>query len=84
MGARLGLVQFPAGQAIFVGDGDAIDTEAWTRGETLYLPDGKSGLYPKVLSEGAASLLPDGPRPESTIRNMIRRRRAACAGISGW
>ena len=30
---------------------------------TLYLPDGKAGLYPPVLSEGAASLLPDGPRP---------------------
>ncbi len=49
--------------AWFVGDGDPIDNEAWTRGETLYLPGGKSGLYPRVLSEGAASLLPDGPRP---------------------
>ncbi|MBX9644092.1 MAG: RNB domain-containing ribonuclease [Novosphingobium sp.] len=46
----------------FVADGDPIDTEAWTRGETFYLPDGKAGLYPKVLSEAAASLLPDGPR----------------------
>lgn len=49
--------------AWFVDDGDAIDAEAWTRGETLYLPDGKAGLYPPVLAEGAASLLPDGPRP---------------------
>ncbi|MFM5955350.1 MAG: RNB domain-containing ribonuclease [Novosphingobium sp.] len=47
----------------FVGDGDPIDAEAWTRGETFYLPDGKAGLYPRVLSEGAASLLPDGDRP---------------------
>ena len=47
----------------FVEDGDAIDAEAWRRGTTLYLPDGKAGLYPPVLSEGAASLLPDGPRP---------------------
>ncbi len=47
----------------FVRDGDAIDTEAWQRAMTLYLPDGKAGLYPPVLSEGAASLLPDGPRP---------------------
>ncbi len=47
----------------FVRDGDALDTEAWTRGETIYLPDGKAGLYPPVLAEGAASLLPDGPRP---------------------
>jgi exoribonuclease R len=49
--------------AWFVADGDAVDVEAWTRGETLYLPDGKAGLYPPVLAEAAASLLPDGPRP---------------------
>ncbi len=49
--------------AWFVRDGDAVDTEAWTRGMTLYLPDGKAGLYPPVLAEAAASLLPDGPRP---------------------
>ena len=47
----------------FVDDGGVIDAEAWRRGTTLYLPDGKAGLYPPVLSEGAASLLPDGPRP---------------------
>lgn len=49
--------------AWFVDDGDAIDTEAWRRGATQYLPDGKSGLYPPILSEGVASLLPGGPRP---------------------
>ncbi|RZF66449.1 RNB domain-containing ribonuclease [Sphingomonas populi] len=49
--------------AWFVGDGDPLDTEAWRRGETIYLPDGKAPLYPPVLSQGAASLLPDGPRP---------------------
>jgi exoribonuclease R len=49
--------------AWFVEGGDAIDLEAWNRGETLYLPDGKAGLYPPVLAEAAASLLPDGPRP---------------------
>jgi exoribonuclease R len=48
--------------AWFVGDGDPLDREAWSRGETTYLPDGKASLYPKALSEGAASLLPDGPR----------------------
>jgi exoribonuclease R len=47
----------------FVEDGGPIDAEAWRRGTTYYLPDGKAGLYPPVLSEGAASLLPDGPRP---------------------
>jgi VacB/RNase II family 3'-5' exoribonuclease len=49
--------------AWFVDDDGPIDAEAWRRGATLYLPDGKAGLYPPVLSEGAASLLPDGPRP---------------------
>lgn len=42
----------------FVRPDDAIDREAWTRGETIYLPDGRVSLYPRVLSEGAASLLP--------------------------
>jgi exoribonuclease R len=49
--------------AWFVDEGDVIDAEAWRRGATLYLPDGKARLYPAVLSEEAASLLPDGPRP---------------------
>ena len=49
--------------AWFVRDGDALDVEAWRRGETLYLPDGKAGLYPPALSEGAASLLANGSRP---------------------
>jgi exoribonuclease R len=49
--------------AWFVADGDPVDVEAWKRGTTLYFPDGKAGLYPRVLSEAAASLLPDGPRP---------------------
>lgn len=48
--------------AWFVGDGDPLDLEAWKRGETTYLPGAKASLYPQVLSEGAASLLPDGPR----------------------
>ena len=47
----------------FVDPGDEIDAEAWRRGATLYLPDGKASLYPAVLGEQAASLLPDGPRP---------------------
>ncbi len=46
----------------FVEDGDPLDVEAWSRGETLYLPDGKAGLYPSILSEGAASLLPEVER----------------------
>jgi len=55
----------------FVADGDALDREAWLRGTTMYLPDGKASLYPKVLSEGAASLLPDGPRPAIVLSVRI-------------
>jgi exoribonuclease R len=49
--------------AAFVTAGDAIDLEAHRRGETLYGADAKIPLHPKVLSEGAASLLPDQLRP---------------------
>jgi exoribonuclease R len=47
----------------FVGADDELDREAWNRGETIYMPDGKASLYPSVLSEGAASLLPGVERP---------------------
>lgn len=57
--------------AWFVRDGDALDVEAWARGETLYLPDGKAGLYPPVLAEGAASLLPNGPRPAIVLTTRV-------------
>lgn len=49
--------------AAFVAPGGAIDREAHRRGETLYSPDGRAPLHPPVLSEGAASLLPDQTRP---------------------
>ena len=49
--------------AHFVEPGGAIDREAHARGVTLYLPDGRAPLHPPVLSEGAASLLPDQDRP---------------------
>lgn len=55
----------------FVADGDPLDQEAWQRGETIYLPDGKAALYPRALSEGAASLLPDGPRPAVIFTSRI-------------
>ncbi|MEO6093854.1 MAG: RNB domain-containing ribonuclease [Novosphingobium sp.] len=57
--------------AWFVADGDPVDAEAWRRGATSYLPDGKAGLYPAVLGEHAASLLPDGPRPAIVLRVRI-------------
>lgn len=47
----------------FVTAGDPIDQEAHRRGETLYGADSKVPLHPKVLSEDAASLLPDQVRP---------------------
>ncbi|WP_240913837.1 RNB domain-containing ribonuclease [Sphingomonas sp. HDW15A] len=47
----------------FVSPADQLDREAWARGETIYLPDGKVRLYPATLSEAAASLLPDADKP---------------------
>jgi len=47
----------------FVRLGGAIDAEARRRGQTLYSPDRRTPLHPPVLSEGAASLLPDQLRP---------------------
>jgi exoribonuclease R len=47
----------------FVRPGDLLDVEAFERGVTVYLPDERATLYPTVLSEGAASLLPDVDRP---------------------
>lgn len=70
-GADLLLHYAIADVAWFVDDGDAIDQEAWRRGTTLYLPDGKAGLYPPVLAEGAASLLPTGPRPAVIFTTRI-------------
>ncbi|HEV8408049.1 MAG TPA: RNB domain-containing ribonuclease [Sphingomicrobium sp.] len=76
--------------AWFVGSGDALDLEAWVRGETIYMPDGKASLYPPSLSESAASLLADVDRPsvvftvridptgksslDSALRAMVRSR----------
>lgn len=49
--------------AAFVRAGGALDAEVRRRGQTLYLPDGNVPLHPTLLSEGAASLLPDQVRP---------------------
>lgn len=49
--------------AVFVEPGGVIDQEVRRRGETLYGADRKIPLHPKVLSEGAASLLVDQVRP---------------------
>lgn len=49
--------------AAFISPGDPIDLEAHRRGESLYGADSLIPLHPKVLSEGAASLLPGEVRP---------------------
>ncbi len=56
---RYAIADVPA----FVRQGGAIDAEARRRGTTLYLPDRRVPLHPPVLSEGAASLLPQQTRP---------------------
>ncbi|MCY0931608.1 RNB domain-containing ribonuclease [Streptomyces sp. H27-H1] len=49
--------------AAYVTPGGALDAEAHRRVTTLYFPDEKVPLHPAVLSEGAASLLPDQTCP---------------------
>src|SRR6476619_1130073 len=47
----------------FVAPGSALDADTHARGVTVYAPDHNTPLHPTVLSEGAASLLPDQWRP---------------------
>ena len=47
----------------FVAPGDVVDRESHHRGESLYGGSTKIPLHPRVLSEGATSLLPDQVRP---------------------
>lgn len=49
--------------AAYVVPGDPVDIEANQRGVTVYSPDLRSPLHPRVLSEGAASLLAGEERP---------------------
>ncbi|HET8602260.1 MAG TPA: RNB domain-containing ribonuclease [Segeticoccus sp.] len=56
---RYAIADVPA----FVAPDGAVDREAWRRGQTIYLPDGRATLYPPSLSEDAASLLPGRVRP---------------------
>ncbi|GAA3223926.1 RNB domain-containing ribonuclease [Oerskovia jenensis] len=48
--------------APFVTPGGPLDAEVNERGMTLYGPDERTPLHPAVLSEAAASLLPDAVR----------------------
>lgn len=55
--------------AAWVTPGGATDAEAHRRGQTYYAPQTRLPLHPFALSEGAASLLPDGqPRPANVWR----------------
>lgn len=46
----------------YVAAGGPLEEETWRRGQTIYLPDGNVPLHPRVLSEGAVSLLPERDR----------------------
>ncbi|MFP3990960.1 RNB domain-containing ribonuclease [Streptomyces sp. E11-3] len=80
--------------AAFVTPGGTLDTEAHARVMTLYFPDEKVPLHPPLLSEGAASLLPDqtcpallwtidldedGRRVATDVRRALVRSRAKLA-----
>lgn len=72
-GADLLLYYAIADIGAFAAPGGAIDREAWQRGVTVYLPGAKVSLYPPLLSEGAASLLPDVPRPSILFTVRVDR-----------
>ncbi len=48
--------------AAFVTPGSALDTEAYARGNSTYLPRKVIPMLPEVLSNGVCSLQPDVPR----------------------
>lgn len=52
-----------ADAAAFVAPGGALDAETHRRVTTLFFPDETVPLHPPPIGDGAASLLPDGPRP---------------------
>lgn len=56
---RYAIADVPA----FVQPAGAIDVEVWRRGQTIYCPDTRVPLHPTVVSEAAASLLPDQTCP---------------------
>lgn len=56
---RYAIADVPA----FVAAAGATDAEVRLRGQTIYCPDTRVPLHPAVISEEAASLLPDATRP---------------------
>lgn len=58
------LIQYAiADPASFIAPGGPLDQAVHERGVTCYGPDGRIGLHPDAIAEGAASLLPDQVRP---------------------
>jgi exoribonuclease R len=55
----------------FVDRGGIIEAEAFKRGSTVYLPDGRTPQYPPILCENAASLLPDVDRPAILLTTLV-------------
>lgn len=55
----------------FVRPGDPIDREAWKRGVTVYLPDGRAGLHPERIAEDAGSLLPGSSKPAIVFTVLV-------------
>ncbi|MCG8511333.1 MAG: ribonuclease R [Rhodospirillales bacterium] len=47
----------------YVRPGDALDKDAYTRGNSVYLPDRAVPMLPEALSNGWCSLKPDEDRP---------------------
>ncbi|MGB3593616.1 MAG: RNB domain-containing ribonuclease [Ornithinimicrobium sp.] len=84
---RYAIADVPA----FVAAGGVTDAEVRLRGQTIYCPDTRVPLHPTVISEEAASLLPEVTRPayvwdmllaedgrrvgSSLYRAMVRSRR---------
>jgi exoribonuclease R len=57
--------------AAFVPSSGVVEREAWNRGVTIYGLANKIPLYPITISQRAASLLPDGPRPAILVSVAI-------------
>ncbi len=71
-GANLVLSYALADVSPYVPMGGAIEQEAWKRGVTIYGLSQKTPLYPRSISQGAASLLPDGPRPAVLVTIVMQ------------
>lgn len=56
--------------AAWIEPGGAIDQEAHRRGQTFYGPNFRVPLHPPILSEGAASLLPEGIERPANVWQM--------------